>query len=288
MSNKCALLVGINYIGTTNQLNGCINDINTMKDLLGSKFKYDKFIVLTDETAQKPTKHNILNALNDVINSSMNYNEVLFHYSGHGTSTIDKNNDESDGYDEAIVPLDYSQSGLILDDDLYAIIKNVKCNMKIILDSCHSGTCIDLPYVNSYDSQGNLALKTTEKNTNCNTTYDIFMISGCRDNQLSIDIYEKDKKKFCGALTNSLANNLLSGDDISISNLMSMLNKTLKRYSQNPSFSSNKIINMNTPFISNFKPAPPVQSPAQPPARPSTQQTIIKPNRIIHVCSKKK
>lgn len=30
--NKKALLIGINYIGTSNQLNGCINDINCIKN----------------------------------------------------------------------------------------------------------------------------------------------------------------------------------------------------------------------------------------------------------------
>ena len=32
--------------------------------------------------------------------------------------------DEDDGYDEALVPVDYKESGLILDDVLYDIIVN--------------------------------------------------------------------------------------------------------------------------------------------------------------------
>lgn len=252
MINKYALLIGINYVGTKNELNGCINDINSMKNILTSKFKYNKFSILTDYTTEKPTKQNILNALNNLINNSSKYNEVLFHYSGHGTATLDLNGDEINGYDEAIVPLDYSSNGLIIDDDLFAIIKNVKCNMKIILDSCHSGTAIDLKYVNTYDSTGKLVSKINELNTDQSTTHEICMISGCRDDQLSSEIYDSNKKKYCGALTNSLITNLSSNDNdnISINNLMSMLNIKLKQYSQNPAFSSNKIIDINVPFLS--------------------------------------
>lgn len=39
---------------------------------------------------------------------------------GHGTKLRDENGDEGDGYDEALVPLDFQEgAGMIRDDDLY-------------------------------------------------------------------------------------------------------------------------------------------------------------------------
>ena len=40
-----ALLVGINYTGTSNQLYGCINDINNVGSYLYTFRKYNSFIV---------------------------------------------------------------------------------------------------------------------------------------------------------------------------------------------------------------------------------------------------
>jgi hypothetical protein len=41
---------------------------------------------------------------------------------GHGTKVKDNDSDEEDGYDEALVPLDFNDVGMILDDDLYDIL----------------------------------------------------------------------------------------------------------------------------------------------------------------------
>jgi len=68
---------------------------------------------------------------------------------GHGGKLRDDNNDEGDGYDESLVPSDYSSAGQIRDDDLF---KKLVCimpkgvTMTCIFDCCHSGTVLDLPY----------------------------------------------------------------------------------------------------------------------------------------------
>ncbi len=41
---------------------------------------------------------------------------------GHGTKLRDDDTDEDDGYDEALVPLDFQESDMIRDDDLYDIL----------------------------------------------------------------------------------------------------------------------------------------------------------------------
>ena len=45
---KNALLIGINYKNTSDKLNGCINDINNVRNFLISKLEYNNFIFLTD------------------------------------------------------------------------------------------------------------------------------------------------------------------------------------------------------------------------------------------------
>ena len=46
-----AVLVGINYIGTSNQLQGCINDVYRVADILRTVYKFPSgnITILTDE-----------------------------------------------------------------------------------------------------------------------------------------------------------------------------------------------------------------------------------------------
>ena len=69
---------------------------------------------------------------------------------GHGTKVRDESGDEEDGYDEALCPLDYNDSGLLVDDDLFAILiepMQQGVHMVSLMDCCHSGTILDLPYI---------------------------------------------------------------------------------------------------------------------------------------------
>lgn len=64
---KKALLVGINYLGSQNQLNGCINDVNNVERFLVSHgFSEDNIVKLTDDQRTQraiPTRQNILDAI---------------------------------------------------------------------------------------------------------------------------------------------------------------------------------------------------------------------------------
>ncbi|KAG1515306.1 hypothetical protein G6F53_003017 [Rhizopus delemar] len=78
---------------------------------------------------------------------------------GHGGRVADTSNDEDDGYDETIYPLDFDKfdgtSGQILDDEMHEImVKPLPkgCRLTAIFDSCHSGTVLDLPYI--YSTKG--------------------------------------------------------------------------------------------------------------------------------------
>ena len=68
---------------------------------------------------------------------------------GHGGKVKDRDGDEKDGYDETLVPLDYGRAGQIRDDDLYKIlVRPLKEGVfaTCIMDCCHSGSVLDLPY----------------------------------------------------------------------------------------------------------------------------------------------
>ena len=144
---KRALLVGINYVGTTAQLRGCINDIDNVAAYLQTTRGYPSAscIVLSDVTVRKPTRANILAAVKELLQGVRAGDELWFHYSGHGTLQRDLNGDEESGADSCICPLDYNQAGLITDDvvrsELAALVP-VGARLYMVLDMCHSGDAI--------------------------------------------------------------------------------------------------------------------------------------------------
>ena len=58
-------------------------------------------------------------------------NSVVFiSYSGHGSNRIDKNGDESDGYDECLCTYDENGANFIYDDEFNQILNNATKNRK--------------------------------------------------------------------------------------------------------------------------------------------------------------
>jgi len=199
---KKALFVGINYYRIPqNQLNGCVDDVVNMRNLLIDAYGYDlsNMILLRDDTNDPtilPTKKNILNALNVLVANSGNDTEFWFHYSGHG-SKIQITKTQTDA---VIVPCDYLTAGYILDNDLYAIFKNAKCRCFLLFDSCNSGNIVELPWTFQYQSNGQVIKTNVNNHTLANV--EIYMISGCKDTQTSSDMYSTDLEDYVGAFTN--------------------------------------------------------------------------------------
>jgi hypothetical protein len=244
ISNKKALLVGINYIGTNNELYGCINDVNSIKDkIISGGFLNNNINILTDNTSIKPTKNNILNAFKNLLINSKAGDLLFFLYSGHGSYTQDKNGDETTGYDQMIVPLDLDA---IVDDELKSIIQlNLKPNVTLfaMFDSCFSGSVLDLKYqyIDSlnYDNY-------TEHDKQCDTPGNVFMISGCTDYQTSADSTFNNTAN--GAMTWCLLESLKQKPNCTWRELLKLMRDVLKssQYEQIPQFSSGTFENIDT------------------------------------------
>lgn len=194
-----ALLVGINYRGSSAELNGCINDVNSVKAFLLTKGYSERNItVMTDDTATKPTRANILKALMELLTSGAS--RLYFHYSGHGSYTYDYSGDEKDRRDETLVPLDYRSAGLITDDELRGVLECIQTNQKLfcVLDCCHSGTGMDLAY-GLYERYTGGSLRLVKDSNYSRTKGSVIMCSGCLDKQYSSDAFIG--QKYQGAMT---------------------------------------------------------------------------------------
>ena len=230
-----ALLIGINYIGTENELNGCIND---MENLAGRLVEFKSVAKMTDNTVILPTKTNILREFTKLLRDAVSGDCLLFAFSGHGSQMNDRNGDEMVGRDECLFTLDYK---MIIDDELNLIIRqNMKPGVTLfaLLDCCHSGTVMDLKY--NY-------LHYLENPKNAETAGNVIMISGCRDEQTSADAYEDGK--YQGAMTWAFLGNLqpnITWRQL-VMNMCSSLTKS--GYTQVPKISSGKFINLDSKFL---------------------------------------
>ncbi|ARF09604.1 caspase domain protein [Indivirus ILV1] len=261
---KC-LLIGINYSGSSSQLNGCINDSENIKTLLvsGGYFNENNITMMNDNLQGNlyPSKENILKQFSEIVkfaNSNKDKQVQIFvAYSGHGTSVLDENGDENDGYDEALCPIDYLDAGFIIDDDIKANFVNaLPSNSKLLMlvDACHSGTMLDLKYEYLANNKNTYSVHSKNSETKC----DVVSISGCRDNQTSADAWEYDlydkRKEGQGAMTASFIS--CYNKNISYYTLVTKIREWLKKkqYTQVPQLTSGKLIDINSKFIlSSFK-----------------------------------
>lgn len=232
---KKALLIGINYIGSEYELNGCINDVKNLKSFLidNCDFQEKNIKLLSEEDGNiLPTSKNIKDNINWLVSNNLAGDTLIFHYSGHGSNIKDKGTDESDRTDETIVPFDFQTAGDIVDDWLFTnMVCKVPANVNLycFFDSCHSGTVIDLKYNYASNCKPKVA-KNNLTSYNFNQWTDsfiftierskevvgnIFMLSGCKDKETSLDVTMDNKGQgaFTYCLLETLKNNLTTISD---------------------------------------------------------------------------
>jgi len=246
--NKRGLLIGINYNGTDAELNGCINDTTSIYTALTTSygFKSDDISIITDDTEKKPTRDEVLSAFKAFLESGAEGDLLFFSYSGHGSSTYDRNSEEDDGKDEMIVTSDLQT---ILDDELKSLIQlHLKKGVTLfaLFDCCFSGTVLDLKY-QYLDSLENDTFTTDNNDTE--TKSNVIMISGCNDTQTSADAFME--QKYQGAMTwaflNTLKENASSSANLSWKKLLIDMRDKLKQseFTQLPQLSSGCLIDIN-------------------------------------------
>jgi hypothetical protein len=263
IGNKYAVLIGCNYTGTNFALNGCINDVGFIKDVLQPLGFSITTMIDTSTGSNYPTKNNIITNLTNSINN-LNDNDILvIYYSGHGSQVQDFNNDEVSGLDSVIVPIDVRSNGYIIDDQLRNIFKSVKSTTRVLafFDSCNSGSVCDLRYCyfdtsyREYPSAQNSSL-ISRANLITNTKYDdlqgqVVSISGCRDTELSYETISYQNKPG-GALTYCVVKYLKENPNITFTDFLQNIRSLLSQrgFAQTPSLMSGKLLDVNTKLSS--------------------------------------
>ncbi len=268
---KYALIVGINKYAPEldADLNGCVNDAEAMRTLLIDhyNFKAEDIRVLTDERA---TKANIVNRLNWLMSIAKSGDELVFHYSGHGTQIVDRNGDEvNDMLDEMLCPHDLDWDDPLTDDLIGLIFSALPedVNLTFICDACHSGTMsrelTQNPHKKSprfivppFDirarslNRGDFKINKIGRST---IDQKHVLLSGCRDDQWSADAYIDGKWQ--GALTSSLIrsiNNKPDSDWVSIhKDVLQIL--LADEFDQTPQLSGNSNLICDRPIFGGKK-----------------------------------
>ena len=137
-----ALLIGINAYLAVPSLNGAVNDVEMIHDILTTRFGFppEEIEVVTDRDA---TREGVLAAIRRLADRSGPDDVVYLHYSGHGSQLPDNNGDEADGQDETLVTHDGRTGDVadITDDELAELIASIRGRSVVVtLDSCHAGT----------------------------------------------------------------------------------------------------------------------------------------------------
>ncbi|KAF6135481.1 hypothetical protein GIB67_015334 [Kingdonia uniflora] len=165
----------------------------------GSKEETDQY--------RLPTKHNMRMALYWLVQGCQPGDSLVFHYSGHGSRQRNYNGDEVDGFDETLCPLDFETQGMIVDDEINTtIVKPLTHGVKLhaIIDACHSGTVLDLPFLCRMSRSGQYVWEDHRprsgvwKGTNGG---EAISFSGCDDDQTSADTSALSKITSTGAMT---------------------------------------------------------------------------------------
>lgn len=276
--SRHALLIGINYIGTSGELKGCIQDVQHIKYFLETFCGYpaQNITVLTEKSDLKPTKANIESAITRFSSNKKAGDTLVFHYSGHGTRITDTNGDEADKMDEVIVPLDYNRAGVITDDWLYT---NMCCKIPKdatlygFLDCCHSGTGFDLKYNwlsnCSYKNSGKatkyIPAEWTDKfgfwmERRQDVVGNVLLLSGCEPAQTSADAYIENKSQgaFSYCLIETLKMNIVKIDNkqvfkngtMKLRDIVKEINARLdiSGFEQNSQLSCGKLSDFERPF----------------------------------------
>ncbi|KAK4684815.1 metacaspase-1, partial [Tremellales sp. Uapishka_1] len=270
VANKCkgtgkrkALCIGINYIGSSNALSGCINDAHNIEKFLIERYHYntDDIVILTDDARnqrQIPTRQNMIAAMQWLVAGAQPNDSLFFHYSGHGGSTKDLDGDEDDGFDEVIYPLDFKTAGHIVDDDHLPYIYSTEGKIKepnLMAEAGQGLMGAGMSYLRGDTGgmlKGLMGIGKTMMGSNGQAEQitrqtrtspaDVVMWSGCKDSQTSADTQEADSKAFIAALSRNPQQSYIQ--------LLNSIRGELRgKYDQKPQLSASHPMDVHLLFI---------------------------------------
>ncbi|KAH9178300.1 peptidase C14 [Lactarius sanguifluus] len=224
-------------------------------------FEWNNIRILTDDRDDRPwnlpTKANIRKAMTWLVESAQPGDSLFFYFSGHATQVKDTNGDEPDGFDECMCTMDFtgngqfpispSTPGIIVDDDMHDIMVSPLppgCRLTAVLDCCHSGTLLDLPFI--YDSRGRPKQNDPIVVQRKSSQADVISLSACKDSERAFEAREG------GALRRAFIENMTSPGSRRTyyeitRNLRAYMNAN--DFRQRPQLSSCRPIDVNKPFI---------------------------------------
>jgi len=146
------------------------------------------------------TRANMLNGIRWLVDGAEPGDVLFFQFSGHGGQRECTDGSEADGMDEVLIPSDYQEAGVIVDHELFDLMVvplPSGCKLTVVLDCCHSGSALDLPFTwNEQSSKWDC-----DRNP-WHTAGDVQMFSGCEDAQCSMDVSVRGKA--AGAMTTAM------------------------------------------------------------------------------------
>lgn len=229
-ANKRALLIGISDYPSLKdrdaewgKIHGA-NDALMIQGTLKSQGFKTTMLINKDATAS-----NIRQAFKKLQYEATPGDLIYIHFSGHGQPVEDKNGDESDGWDEAIIPYDaqskyskkYKGQNHILDDELEILVNSIREKIGsagfvyVILDACHMGGASrdeseteEELYIRGtnrgFSSRSKLYVPKIDRSTHMKVKADpklggICYMEACRSYQTNAEI--KENNSFYGPLT---------------------------------------------------------------------------------------
>jgi hypothetical protein len=264
---KRAFLVGISEYSSTPQSSDDIwSNIHGANDveLLSQTLKKQEFIIkkLINKAA---TAQQIRKEIVHFISTCHSGDIVYLHFSCHGQPVEDLNGDETDGWDEALVPINaqkvyqekkYTGENHIIDDELNDYLRSLRTKVGttgfvyVVIDACHAGssyrgdeekdsviirgtnrgfTSTGKQFVPRIDKRGKIRVDKS------NSMANICILEACRSYQVNSEI--KENGKYYGSLSFYVDKALKAtklGKDISwTEKVVSLMNKDARLVRQN-------------------------------------------------------
>lgn len=273
---KRALICGVSYKKQKYKLKGTLTDAYNIHQLLKNQYHFPEHAirVLTEENEldRAPTKANMEEGLRWLVEGCKPGDSLVFYFSGHGLRQLDSENDELDGFDETLCPVDFKTEGMILDNDINTmivkpLIKGV--TLHAIIDACHSGTILDLEYLYDLKERKWLNNRPPSGAKKCTMGGRAICFSACRDDEMAADSNAFTKKGMSGVMTHCFIQAILNKPKLTYFELLSSVRETIletfasrclssklidkllhRKLSQEPQLSSSEVFDVeNTAFI---------------------------------------